>query len=72
MEKVAQILSFYNIKGKAAYDSRASGGKHRGQRKLNVMELFFLKRYGQPGDNVLYVGAAPGTLLSSLLQCSRR
>lgn len=66
MDSVARLLSFYNINSEDVYSSVHSKGTHQGQRKLNVMEEFFLRRYGKSGDHVLYVGAAPGTHIVSL------
>lgn len=42
---------------------------HWGQRKLLLSEIEFLNEYSSAGDNIIYVGAAPGThipFLSSL------
>jgi hypothetical protein len=49
---------------KTPYTRRTSEIKtviHSGQRKLLVAEIEFLTRYAQPGDVVVYAGAAPGT-----------
>lgn len=66
MDHIVNCLKFDDVRGRATYSTSLSKGRHQGQRKLNVMEVLFLKKYSRPGDNVLYVGAAPGIHIVAL------
>jgi hypothetical protein len=58
------IYSEFNIFGKR----RRYPGLHLGQRKLLLSEVYFLTKYGNAGDTILYVGAAPGDHIPILVE----
>ena len=56
---------------KAYYErdwERKKGIRHWGQRKLFITELFFLTKYQNLGDVVIYAGAAPGNHIPFLTE----
>ena len=52
-----------NTPGKKLFEDHIKDG----QRKLFIMELLFLKKYGHLSDTIVYAGAAPGLHIPDLI-----
>jgi cap2 methyltransferase/cap3/cap4 methyltransferase len=71
-------ISYKNIRKYTDFDeqikyNRSCGAERSviqwGQRKLLIMEIYFMMKYSHLSDTVVYIGASPGTHLKYIAKC---